>query len=296
MTMDGGWDGLREGVAKVAEGVELFYVEQGPEDGPLVVLLHGFPEHWYGWRHTIGPLVEAGYRVVAPDMRGYDRSSKPDEVEAYRAERIGDDVAGLLDALGAERAIVVGHDWGGVAAWMFAMRHPTRLARLVVLNMPHPARFAQAWGTFRQRVRSAYFYFFRLRRLAAFVYRRCFAFPQRFMLWFFARRVPAWRELAPYARAALRPGAMKAMMSYYTALLRKGAADRIVAGVRPIEVPVRVIWGTKDPAFGEALATPDPAHVAPEHFRLTRIEGAGHFLHLERPDEVNAALLAALED
>ncbi|MAC24919.1 MAG: epoxide hydrolase [Myxococcales bacterium] len=282
--------GLEEGWADLATGVRLHWVAKG--SGPLVVLLHGFPEHWYGWRHAIEPLVEAGYRVLAPDLRGYNLSSKPAEVDAYHPEVLGDDVAALLDALGASEATVVGHDWGGAAAWFFAMRHPEKLTKLVVMNMPHPVVFAEAWKTLRQKLRSAYFYFFRLRSFAAFFYRRFRAFPQRFMLWFFARRKLAWRDLDPYARAALREGAMKAMMSYYTALLSR-PPDETIALARKLEgKPVHVIWGTEDPAFAERLADPGE-HVTPAA-TVHRVVGAGHFLHLERPDEVNAALLAAL--
>ncbi len=291
--LEGGWPELEHGVAQITDDVALFYVAQGDPALPLVVLLHGFPEHWYGWRHQIPALVEAGYRVVAPDMRGYDRSSKPEAVDDYTPERIGDDVAALLDALGADTAIVIGHDWGGVAAWMFAMRHPARLAHLLVMNMPHPAVFARSWKTFRQKLRSFYFYFFRMRRFAAFVYRRFRAWPQRLMLWWFAKRKPAWRTLDPYATAALRPGAMKAMMTYYTALLARDP-DAILESVTRIEAPVSVVWGTKDPAFAVALATPGDALVAAAGFHLERIEGAGHFLHLERPIEVTAAILRAL--
>ena len=286
MTLDGGWDGLESHRAELSTGVTLHYVSQG--SGPLVVLLHGFPEHWYGWRHQIPALVKAGFRVVAPDMRGYDLSDKPPNVEDYRLEILGDDVAGLIDALGESGAIVVGHDWGGVAAWMFAMRHPNKLRRLVVLNMPHPAVFAKAWSTVRQRIKSIYFYFFRLRRFAAFVYRRFNAFGQRFMLWWFARRKPTWKDLRPYARAGLQPDAMRSMMTYYTALLRRKPGD---IELTVIEAPVHIIWGMDDPAFSPELA--DPGEHAP-HASIDRHEGLGHFLHLEDPDRVTKALLAAL--
>lgn len=280
-----------DGTVALRTGVRLHYVAQGA--GPLVVLLHGFPEHGYAWRHAMAPLAAAGYRVVAPDMRGYNTSDKPAAVEDYYAEKLGEDVAALIEALGAERAIVVGHDWGGVAAWFFAMHHPERLERLVILNMPHPAVFAAAWGTLRQRLRSAYFYFFRLRSLAAFLFRRLGALPQRLMLWLFSGRVPPWRELWPYAEAALRPGAMKAMMTYYTALLDRDP-QALLDLVRPITAPVRVLWGTEDPAFDRALADPGP-HVDRGQLAIEELEGLGHFLHLQDPPRVTAALLRALD-
>src|SRR6478609_8482047 len=97
--------------------VRLHVAEAGPEDGPLVILLHGFPEFWYGWRHQIGALTEAGYRVMAPDQRGYNRSDKPKDVASYRLETLVDDVVGLIDAVGRDRAAIIGHDWGGIVAW-----------------------------------------------------------------------------------------------------------------------------------------------------------------------------------
>ncbi len=283
-------DGPEEGTIDLRTGVRLHYVAQGT--GPLVVLLHGFPEHGYAWRHAMAPLAAAGYRVVAPDMRGYNTSDKPTEVEAYYAEKLGEDVAALIEGLGADRAVVVGHDWGGAAAWFFAMHHPKQLERLVILNMPHPAVFAEAWGTLRQRLRSAYFYFFRMRSIAAFVFRRFSALPQRLMLWFFAGRVPPWRELWPYAEAGLRPGTMKAMMTYYTALLDRDP-QALLALVRPIDAPVRILWGTEDPAFGEALSDPG-LHVNRAQLGIEKLEGLGHFLHLQDPRRVTNALVRAL--
>ena len=127
--------GLREGYAEVGD-VELHYVEAG--EGPLVVLLHGFPEFWYGWRQQIAPLVEAGFRVVAPDLRGYNLSSKPDGFTDYTADKLADDIRGLIRELGAESAMVVGHDWGGSVAWTLAMNHPEVVDRLAILNAAHP--------------------------------------------------------------------------------------------------------------------------------------------------------------
>src|SRR5947209_3152164 len=120
-------------------GVRLHYVEAG--DGPPVVLLHGFPEFWYAWRHQLPALAAAGFRAVAPDLRGYNLSDKPPGVENYRVDRLTDDVAGLIRAIGATEAAVVGHDWGGFLAWWVAQRFPGLVHRLAVLNAPHPAIF-----------------------------------------------------------------------------------------------------------------------------------------------------------
>ena len=131
---------LREGYAQVGD-VNLHYVEAG--DGPLIVLLHGFPEFWFGWRRQIEPLAEAGFRVVAPDTRGYNLSSKPEGFESYGVDLLADDIRGLIGELGAESAHVVGHDWGGSIAWTIAMNHPEVVGRLAILNAAHPRRLSE---------------------------------------------------------------------------------------------------------------------------------------------------------
>ena len=150
---------LREGYAEVGD-VRLHYVEAG--DGPLVVLLHGFPEFWYGWRRQIAPLAAAGFRVVAPDLRGYNLSSKPDGVNAYGAGELAADVRGLIQERGAESAHVVGHDWGGTAAWTLAMNHPEVVDRLAILNAAHPRKLNEGLRHPSQLRRSWYFFYFQL--------------------------------------------------------------------------------------------------------------------------------------
>ena len=130
--------GLEHHTAK-ADGVRLHYVAAG--EGRPVILLHGFPEFWYGWRSQIGPLVDSGFRVTAPDQRGYNTSDKPREISAYNLDILADDVAALMESIGVERAAIVGHDWGGIVAWWVAARHPERVERLAVLNAPHPIAF-----------------------------------------------------------------------------------------------------------------------------------------------------------
>jgi epoxide hydrolase 4 len=129
---------LREGYAKVGDDVKLHYVETG--NGPLVILLHGFPEFWFSWRLQIAPLAAAGFRVVAPDLRGYNLSSRPSGVEAYGADKAAADIRGLIRELGAEKALLVGHDFGGTVAWATAMAHPQVVDRLVILNAAHPRK------------------------------------------------------------------------------------------------------------------------------------------------------------
>lgn len=266
-------------------GVRLHYVEAG--SGPLVLLLHGFPELWYGWRRQLLPLAAAGFRVVAPDLRGYNLSDKPAGVAAYGLAPVSDDVAALILALGERRASVIGHDFGAAVAWAFATRHATLLDRLCVLNGPHPARFASGLGP-RQLLRSWYILFFQLPRA-----------PE----WALSRRghaalLSTFDELAPHARltpaeraaylaAFEQPGALRAAINYYRAIFRPGVALR----PRPIDADVLVLWGERDPHLGAELA--DPGRWAPRA-RVERFPHAGHFLQHEQASAVNARLIELL--
>jgi epoxide hydrolase 4 len=273
--------------------VRLHYVEAG--SGPLVVLLHGFPDFWYSWRHQIPALVQAGFHVVAPDMRGYHRSSKPPGVQAYRADLLTRDVERLIREVGAAKAVVVGHDWGAAVAWSFAMRYPALVERLVIMNVPHPARMLRALRTARQLRKSWYMFFFQLPRLPEALLRaNDFATLRRLF-----RTDPVRRgafseaDIERYVEAARQPGALTGGINYYRALFRQGFG-RARASIRPIEAPVLVIWGEQDRYLGAELAEPDPALVP--HARVERLPDASHWVHLDRPERVNALLLDFLAD
>jgi pimeloyl-ACP methyl ester carboxylesterase len=140
--------------------VSIHAVAAGPQDGPLVILLHGFPEFWYGWRAQIGPLAEAGFRVTVPDQRGYNQSSKPKDWRAYEVPRLVGDVLGIAGRLGRERFLLAGHDWGGIVAWACAMAHPDRIGRLAILNAPHPSVFRNYMRAHPAQVLRSYYMFF----------------------------------------------------------------------------------------------------------------------------------------
>jgi pimeloyl-ACP methyl ester carboxylesterase len=156
LVLDDGTE-LREGYAELGD-VTLHYVEAGT--GPLIVLLHGFPEFWFGWRLQIKPLVAAGFRVVAPDTRGYNLSSKPEAFEDYAVDLLAADIRGLIEERGAESALLVGHDWGGSIAWTVAMNHPEVVDRLAILNAAHPRRLSEGLRHPSQLRKSWYFFFF----------------------------------------------------------------------------------------------------------------------------------------
>ena len=270
-------------------GVRLHVVEAGPEDGPLVVLLHGFPEFWYGWRRQIGPLARAGWRVWAPDQRGYNLSAAPPDVAAYDLDRLADDVLALLDAGGAERAPVVGHDWGAVVGWWLALRDPDRVERLAVLNVPHPAAFrAFLLRTPSQMARSWYVGFFQLPGLPERALRR---FGTRALVASSAPGTFSDADLARYRAAWGRPGAARGMVSWYRAAVRR--AGRLSPDDPTVRVPTLVLWGEDDLALDARLAERSLALCA--EGRLVTFPGVSHWVQHEAADAVNRELLTFLD-
>ena len=267
--------------------VRLHYVEAG--EGPLVLLLHGFPQFWYQWRHQIPALVEAGFRVVAPDMRGYNLSDKPLGVRAYRVELLARDVERLILACGEQTAVVVGHDWGAIAAWIAAMRHPERVEKLAILNVPHPARSLDGLLSPMQLLRSSYVFFFQIPRLPEEVIRAGdFA-----LLRSVFRSDPVQPEaltaedIERYIEAIAQPGVLTASLNYYRALLRNPREMRAL--LQRVEAPVLVIWGEKDRFLSRRLAEPPPPWV-PNLLRVERLPNASHWVAEDSPREVNTLL------
>ena len=272
---------LREGFATIGE-VELHYVEAG--HGPMVVLLHGFPEFWYGWREQIEPLVKAGFRVVAPDLRGYNLSSKPDGYTAYTADKLAGDIRGLIHELGAESAMVIGHDWGGSVAWTLAMNHPEVVDRLVILNAAHPRRLNEGLRTPRQLLRSWYFFAFQPAKLPERrARRRHWRFFKRFLR--DARPPYTAEELERYVEAWSQPGAATAMINYYRFAVRHSSGE-----IRPITAPTLVIWGENDRYLGPKLAEPHHEDV-PNLDRVERLPNASHWVHHDEAERVNELLV-----
>lgn len=271
--------------------VRLNVVEAGEPAGPLVVLLHGFPDFSYSWRNQIPELAAAGYRVVAPDMRGYGRSDKPSGVNAYRLDRLADDVAGLIRALGADRAAVVGHDWGATVAWWFAMRHPDLLDRLVILNVPHPARLRDALRMPGQWLRSSYGLFFQLPWLPEAVLRAGRFAVLRRELREDPTRPDAFTapDIERYVDAWSQPGALTGGLNYYRALARRAPSRK---AVRRIDAPVLVIWGQLDRFIRPELAEP-PEDLVPDG-RVVRLPHASHWVQHDEPERVNRLLLEFL--
>jgi epoxide hydrolase 4 len=277
---------VRDGYAHLGE-VRLHYVEAG--DGPLVVLLHGFPEFWLSWRFQIPALVAAGFRVVAPDMRGYNLSSKPNGARAYDTDRLAADVHDLIRERGAERAFVAGHDWGAAVAWMTAMNHPEVVERLAILNGPHPRRMLQGLRTPRQLARSWYMFFFQLPWLPELSARARGWWAWRHLILNEARPgVFTPSDMERYEEAWSQPGAPTAMINYYRAALQ--TPRRAEARIRRVEAPTLVIWGQRDRHLGADLAEPERTDV-PNLERVVRLPEASHWVAQDEPERVSELLI-----
>lgn len=268
-------------------GVHLHAVEAGPEGGPLLILLHGFPEFWYGWRKQIAPLAGAGFRVLVPDQRGYNTSDKPRGVRAYNLDLLARDIVGLIDDAGREKAYVVAHDWGGMVGWWLGFKHADRLERLALLNIPHPSVMQKALRkSSAQRKRSSYMFFYQLPWLPERLLRK-----NDYKYLAKALKVTSRpgtftdEDIRMYKEAWAQPGALTTMLNWYRMILRARPS-------RPpssrVTVPTLMIWGTKDRFLGEEMAQPSIDRC--DQGRLARIEEATHWVQHEEPDRVNALI------
>lgn len=271
---------------RTVNGLALHVVEAGRAGDPVVVLLHGFPEFWWAWRHQITPLAEAGYHVVVPDLRGYNTSAAPQEVAAYDLDILAADVVGLADAFGAERVHLVGHDWGAVIGWWVAARHPKRLNRVVLMDGPHPDVWGvQALAHPTQALRSTYVALFQLpwlpeATLGGFDFSGLRAMMER------SAKPDTFEPgaLDRYAQAWAQPGSLTAMLNYYRALRQR---PRSVEPAR-IAPPTLILWA-EDDVFLEA-------HVAQaglalcDRGELEFVPDASHWLHIEQPARINARI------
>ena len=259
----------------------------------LALLLHGFPELWFSWRDQMPMLERLGYRVWAPDLRGYGRSDKPRGVDGYRMDALCGDVAGLIDAAGAKEVTLIAHDWGGNIAWHFVARKLRKIDRFAVLNMPHPRLFTKhAARPSRQMLRSWYVFLFQLP-----------GFPE----WYLARngyhaidaafvgmavdraRFPD-EVLAVYREAAAQPGSLTAMVNYYRAAMRRRERGELPV----IDTPTLMIWGEEDKALGKELTIGTEDHVRDLTTRY--VPNVSHWVQQEAPEIVNAMLEAWLTD
>jgi pimeloyl-ACP methyl ester carboxylesterase len=266
--------------------ITIHYVEAG--SGPLVVLLHGFPEFWYSWRNQIPALAAAGFRAVAVDLRGYNESSKPPLVDDYVLPAVVKDIAGLITQLGQSPCVIAGHDWGGAVAWLTAMLHPELVSRLIILNSPHPVAYLREMRrSARQKWRAKYQLLFQPPWVAEWVMRRFrYALLRRAL-----DRLGAFsgEEIERYVVAWSKRGALTGMANYYRAMRhRKGMRGLM----RRIDIPTLMIWGDLDPFF-----TADTLRNFGENvpdLRIEHVKDAGHFVQTDAPGRVNELMIGFL--
>ncbi len=267
-----------------ANGLNFHCVTQG--EGPLVLMLHGFPECWYSWRGQIPPLSR-NFRVVAPDMRGYNLSDKPAGVKNYTGEKLTADVAGLISAFGHKKAHLVGHDWGGVVAWQFAAAYPEMLDRLAVMNAPHPAVFARniLGGNVRQLLRSWYILFFQVPRLPEFLL-SAFSYAmldRSFRGWAVHKEAFTEEVMAELKGACAREGALTGGINYYRAIGRDPRAMRRSLDFPVIESPTLLIWATEDRALGTELTFGMEPYFGEDKLRIRYVPDCSHWVQQEQP-------------
>jgi epoxide hydrolase 4 len=266
--------------------LRLHCVEAGPQHGPLTLLLHGFPECWWGWRRQIAPLARAGLRVVAADQRGYGTSDKPPGVNGYRLELLASDVTALADAFGQQCFRLAGHDWGGIVAWRTAARFANRVDRVAILNAPHPAVLGPyLLRSPTQALRSSYIAFFQLPWLPEAILRARDFGALAALLTRTSRRLGAFRagDLTIYRQAWAEPGALTAMLNWYRALSRGWK------GPERVRMPVLLLWGTRDQALERGLA--EASLGLCDAGRVRWFEAASHWVQHEEATAVSGALV-----
>jgi pimeloyl-ACP methyl ester carboxylesterase len=256
----------------------------GPVDGELVFMLHGFPQSSYGFRNQIPFVAEMGFRVVAPDQRGYSPGARPEGVEAYAIGNLAADVVGMADALGKERFHVVGHDWGAAVAWNVGLTNPDRVISLVPLSVPHPYAFSEALrsSTGDQADRSGYFQLFASDSAAAtFLANDAARLREIYTGW----GGLSDEDVQVYVDLLSEPGALQAALNWYGAM-SLGAGG---AAVTPIGMPTMFVWSTEDTALG-----PEGAELTEKYvegpYRFEVIEGVSHWIPEEAADQLNELL------
>ena len=276
-----------------ANGITLHYVTQG--DGPLMLMLHGFPEFWYSWRHQI-PEFARDYKVVALDLRGYNDSDKPRDLSAYNMREFIQDIRGVITNLGYDNCILVGHDWGGAIAWNFAYAYPEMVQKLIVMNIPHPAKFADGFLTIEQLPKSWYVFFFQLPFLPELLlqaddYR---AISSSFIDMAIDKSAFTATDIEVYKDAAAKRGALTAMINYYRNVFPGffNPQDRPEWGL--LTVPTLMIWGENDTALSKQLTYGTEEYV--RDFQVRYIPNCSHWVQQEKPQLVNQYMREFLSD
>jgi pimeloyl-ACP methyl ester carboxylesterase len=275
-----------------ANGLD-FHVAVAGSGEKLALCLHGFPESSFSWRHQMPLLAQLGYLVWAPDLRGYGGSSRPFGVAAYSMHNLTADVAALIEASGAKQTVLIGHDWGALIAWDYAMFGRVPIAQLVIMNVPHPALAEKGLRTLRQLAKSWYIFFFQLPVIPEWSLARngYAAIAQAFRGMAVDKSRFPREVLRVYQDSAAQPGALTAMINYYRALLRGVRANRR-RGTPQIKVPTLMLWGEADAALGKELTYGTDRYVS--DLTLRYLPNVSHWVQQEAPETVNQMLQAWL--
>jgi len=271
-----------------------FEVDKCGTGDKLAICLHGFPEHSFSWRYQLPMLAEAGYEAWAPNLRGYAGSSRPDRVSDYDIDHLMEDVSALIDASGHRSVVLIGHDWGAVIAWQFAIEKRRPLEKLIICNVPHPGPFKKSLRNgFAQIKKSWYVFFFQIPWLPEFLLglNGAQAIGDMFRKSSVDQSMFPTEVTTVYQENASQPGALRAMINYYRALLRarKKLATR---GLPTIEVPTLMIWGEEDVALSKDTTYGTEEYVS--DFRIRYLPGVSHWVQQEAPVQVNAMIRAFL--
>jgi len=269
-------------------GIRLQVTQAGTRYGPLVLLLHGFPEFWYGWRRQIRPMVEAGFRVWAPDQRGYNLSDKPQGIAAYRLDELARDILGLIDAAGVERCYLAGHDWGAAVAWWVALHFPERLHKLVILNMPHPAVLMHTLGSSLAQLRKSwYMFYFQLPFLPeAMLRNNDWEYMVRMLKGSSKPGTFSQEDIEQYRHAWWRKGAVHSMLNWYRAATR---VPPDFSGDLRIRVPTLILWGAQDIALERGMA--ESSLDLCDQGKLVFFENSSHWVQHDEAEAVNKYLV-----
>lgn len=276
--------------------INLHVMTDGPENGTAVILLHGFPEFHYGWRKQVPALVEAGFKVIVPDQRGYNLSDKPKGISSYDVNILAKDVVGLFDHFGIEKAFLVGHDWGAVVAWTVALNHPERLKKLAILNVPHPDVMTDfVLRNSEQRRKSWYVFFFQIPLYVEWVLSmNHFHNMTRMLVGSGRKSTFTMQDLAEYKKAWSQPGALTAMLNWYRSVFRRGL--RYAFGrrtpARRVTVPTLMLWGKRDVALSEKMV--QPSIDLCDDGRVVLFEKSTHWVQHDEANAVNKNLIEFL--
>lgn len=282
-------------------GIQLHVRHAGAESDPLLILLHGFPDFWYGWNRQIPSLSQAGYHVIVPDQRGYNLSEKPSRVSEYTISELAKDVIGIIDFFGREKTILAGHDWGAAVAWYIGMVYPQRLERLIVVNVPHHAAMNRALQkpVLRQLLKSWYMFYFQIPGLPEFGLSTRKFNPLEKALVSTARPGSfSAEDLQEYRKAWAQPGAITGAINWYRAIMRQGLASGKTRFTnhfkKRVSVPTLLLWGDKDAFLEPFLADWSMEWV--DHGKLVRFPEASHWILCEEPDQVSQEIIHFLKD